>query len=552
MSDEKPSELAFSGIDLASSILPDWAKSSSAPAAVAKLAERYDRGDDHSRGGGQRRDGRSGPRRPDDRRPAGGPRGGGRDRRDGDKRRDPRRDDRRGDRRDDRRDDRRPEPPPVLTGWSASVVPDHRGIDGLAKQIRSSGKAYPLFDLAVLILEQPERYQIALRRESDQAPTLFQVNLDGSLWTSEKEAVAHLLARHLDKFYRCDRITIDPPKGSFSCVAVCGDIVLGPPNHHAYQSRLREVHAARFRNMPFEAFKGRVQMVKDPEFIEKWKTEQSSKDQYFPRGESDETEPAELPEPAAPEPVAVEEAPEVTAESLPAAEPVAVEEGAEPVAEAALAEAAEPQTPEKPQTDALADMAAVEIHFRATHAASTISPIQGSVEVSGAVVAAASSPSLRQLALNAVNDLRRFPLPLAHVIGQNFAAAGLQIFKAHENITYVSVARPRYLDRTAAPVAEGLSTILDYLEGKPAPARPDQWKALLAMRTAPEDLAARESALASDLAWLIHQGHVMDYAKRGLEAVRKPKPPREHVPKKKHAPAAPAVAAVPVEPLAEA
>ena len=102
------------------------------------------------------------------------------------------------------------------------------------------------------------------------------------------------------------------------------------------------------------------------------------------------------------------------------------------------------------------------------------------------------------------------------------SSKGLQIFKAHENITYVSVARPRHLDRQSTPVAEGPSGILDYLESHRATPRAEQWKALVSLRTSPADEAAREAALAGDLSWLIHQGHVMDYARRGLEAVRKP------------------------------
>jgi len=483
MSEEQPPEPAFSGIDLAQSFLPDWAKAGSAPASAARLAERFDRGDEAPRGG-QRRDGR-GPsnRRPDDRRPgggrpagphgdqrnrpdrAGGPRGGGR------------RDEPRGsrDRRDDRPGDRRPEPPPMLPGWAISVLPDPRGVDGLIKQIRASAKAYPLFDLALLVLEKPERFRITLKRDSDQSPAIFQLATDGSLWLTEKEAVQHVMARHLEKFYRRERVAVDPPKGSFSCVAVCGDIVLGPPNHHAYQTRLREVHAARFRNFPFEVFKSRVQMVRDPEFIEKWKAEQSFRDEFFP---------------------------------------AEVAEGCEPAR--------------------FADLAAVEADFRANHAAGLISRVEGPLELSGTAFAGASSPSIRNLAHAAVNDLRRFPLPLAHILGQAFAAGGLQIFKAHENITYVSTARPKYLDRSVSPVAEGLSGILDHLESAPPAPRPDQWKALLALRSSGEDPGASESALASDLSWLIHQGHVMDYAKRGLEAVRKPRPQREPSPKKKN------------------
>ena len=450
MSEELPSEPGFSEIDLAQSFLPSWAKPEAAANRNAPLIERFgNRSDDirpSDRGDRRGRGGESGPkgRKPD--------RGPGR------------RDDRRGQgSRDDRREERRPAAPatPVLNGWEATIVPDPRGIEGLAKQLKSGGKAYPLFDLAVLILEKPERYSIQFRRTSEQSTPLFQLAEDKSLWMSEPEAVRHMMARHLDKFYRREKIQVEPPKGAYAFIAVCGmsDTVLGPPNYHDYQTRLRKLHAERFANIPFEAFKSRVRMVKEPEFLEKWKEEQSTREEFSP---------LENPE-----------------EKLP-------------------------------------DLKAVERHFRSNHAPALIAALADQAAVPGPVAVHHSDTAVRQLAQNAVLELRRFPLPLAHIVGQELSSKGLQIFKAHENITYVSVARPRHLDRQSTPVAEGPSGILDYLESHRATPRAEQWKALVSLRTSPADEAAREAALAGDLSWLIHQGHVMDYARRGLEAVRKP------------------------------
>jgi len=82
------------------------------------------------------------------------------------------------------------------------------------------------------------------------------------VWPNERAAVAHAVSRHLETFYRRDRVTIEPPKGSYACVAVCGmtDTLLGPPNYHDYQDRLRKLHAERFSSMPFEAYKSRVRV----------------------------------------------------------------------------------------------------------------------------------------------------------------------------------------------------------------------------------------------------------------------------------------------------
>ncbi len=355
----------------------------------------------------------------------------------------------------------------MLGGWKVQFICDPRGVEGLAKQIKAGGKAFPLFDLARLVLDKSERYRVEFQRES--GPALVQVLSDGTVWLNENEAVAHILAHQLEKFYRREQVTVEAPKGAFSCVAECGlsGTLLGPPNHHDYQTKLRKLHAERFGNMPFEAYKNRVRMLKDEASIQKWKDSQTQQDEFYP---------------------------------------LVTPEGEEPLK--------------------LANMAAVERHFRQHLAAGEIAPAGDHVTVPGPAAANDSNGSVVEMVRAALDDLIRFPLPLAHVLGQELTARGLQIFKAHENITYVSVARPKFLDRTANPVSESLSGILEYLESHPSVPRAEQWKALTSQRplSSEGDEAKREAAVAADLSWLIHQGHVIDYAKRGLEAARKSSP----------------------------
>ena len=146
------------------------------------------------------------------------------------------------------------------------------------------------------------------------------------------------------------------------------------------------------------------------------------------------------------------------------------------------------------------------------------------VKVPGPSAMNESSPPIHQLARRVWDELQRFPLPLAQLIGQQLTSQGLQIFKTHENITYISLARPRYLDRVATPVSETLGAMLEYLEAHPTLPRPEQWKALVALRPPAAEGAEsqRESAVAADLAWLLHEGHVLDFAGRGLQAARRP------------------------------
>jgi hypothetical protein len=125
----------------------------------------------------------------------------------------------------------------------------------------------------------------------------------------------------------------------------------------------------------------------------------------------------------------------------------------------------------------------------------------------------------------------------------------VQIFKTHDNITHVGVARPRYLDVAATPVSEGLRGMLEYIEAHRSVPRAEQWKALVELRPLPEggSEVLRETAVAADLFWLLREGHVIDYAKRGLEAARRPKPVTPRPPKvRPEKPPAPAVISQPV------
>jgi len=516
MSDESSSPADLGAIDLSLSFAPAWAKEADSSKQIARLAAKHGGGDDRGDRPGKRWEDR-GPRQ--DRRPprrdAGGPR--------------PNRPDRKGGPRDDRRPERRPEresrPEPALTGWDVQFLPDRAGVDGLARQIKASAKAYPLFDLARLVLEKSERYLVQLKRKAEDATPIFQLKTDGSLWLSESEAVAHALAAQLEKFYRRERVTVDPPKGVYPFVAVCGmsGTLLGPPNYHDYQAKIRQLHAERFANVPFEVFKSRIRMERDEESINRWKEEQSAKDVFYavdpvaPEAPAPETPTASaLAEESPAAPIAEEIVESAVAEAPPAEE---IPEGKTPAEEAA----APAPTETRERFESLAE---VERHFRQHHAAGVVIKIRERVVVPGPAGMNESAPAVLELTRGAWEELSRFPLPLAHTLGQQLTGKGLQIFKTADNITCVGVARPRYLDRQANPVSEALGGILDYLESHASTPRADQWRALLAMRPLAEgtDESERESSLARDLSWLLHEGHVIDFAKRGLEAARKPKP----------------------------
>ncbi|MEO6054380.1 MAG: hypothetical protein ABIP97_10230 [Chthoniobacterales bacterium] len=444
MNTEPSSSPDLSGIDL--SFAPAWAKESEPSKQIARLVARHGGREERPerperRGGEQRRSDRPQGRRPEGRnRPS---------------------------QRDNNRPPReaRPEPIAPLSGWEIKFLPHPNGIEGLARQIKAASKTYPLFDLARLVLEKSERYRVEFKPASSSAPTLFQLQSDGSVWMKESEALSHALAQQVDAFYRRERITVDPPKGSYSFVAVCGmsGTVLGPPNYHDFQDKIRKLHSEKFKNVPFDQYKSRIRNERDEALVEKWKEEQSARDVFYP---------------------------------------VNTPEGEEPLK--------------------LESLAAVEAHFRKHHASTAIVPVTDRILVPGPAAMNDSAPAALLLTRGNCDELIRFPLPLAHILGEQLAAKGLQVFKTHDNITCVGVARPRYLDRQATPVSDRLEAILGYLEAHASTPRTEQWKALTELYPLPnEGPDTREAAMATDLLWLLHEGHVIDYAGRGLEVTHR-------------------------------
>src|SRR5208283_4342000 len=264
-------------IDLEKLFLPAWALGKPVVNPYAKFAGEPAGREDRPR------EGRRGGPRPDsfgERRGPRPPRAGGKfgDRKKGFSQRDDR-----GERRPAMRDF---EPPAPLPEIAVTFLPDENGVESLARQIKVTGRAYPLFQIAQIVLVKPERYavQLAVKKNADGTvkQPLFVCALDDTPWLSDDEAVAHVLKVHFATFYQAERTATEPPKGTYTFVAQCGlsGAILGPPNHHDYQNQLRKLHAERFARMPFDAFKSRVKIVRDEEVVKKWVEEQSFKTEY--------------------------------------------------------------------------------------------------------------------------------------------------------------------------------------------------------------------------------------------------------------------------------
>ena len=224
------------GLDLDKLFQPAWAQGKTEANRFDKFTgnegmkpERSFSGKPGERRGPRREGGGGGFGGSGERRGAGGPpRGGSKfgDRKGGFGRRD----DRRGERRE------RPEPPAPLPEIGVTFLPDENGVESLARQIKMTGRAYPLFDIARLILQKPERYTVKLtvqkKPDGAIAQPMFVCALDETPWLSEDEAVAHVLKSHFATFYQAERTATEPPKGRYTFVA--------PMRHERRHSRPAE------------------------------------------------------------------------------------------------------------------------------------------------------------------------------------------------------------------------------------------------------------------------------------------------------------------------
>jgi len=177
---------------------------------------------------------------------------------------------------------------PVLTGWEIAAEPEPHALEILAKQIRSTMRTYPMFDLARLLLDNPQRYLVKVRRANDSAIPLFFNKIDHSLWLDENAAIMHSCALEKEKLYRSEIIEVEAPKGNFPMVASLDGELICPPNYHDYGKKLQELHSRRYARMPFDAFKRRIEFLSDEESINRWREAQTKREVFFPVDSPDE------------------------------------------------------------------------------------------------------------------------------------------------------------------------------------------------------------------------------------------------------------------------
>lgn len=369
-----------------------------------------------------------------------------------------------------RRDDRRPAAAPLQLPVAVEFLPSPRSLEHVLAQMRSSHIAYSVFALARLFLEKPERYEVRLRALDESAP-LFQLGETGVVALERGILEAGAFAAEKESFYRVEVVQTEPLKGNFSNVARSrlDGIFLGPTNHHAYQAQLRSLYEQRYsRRMSFPDFQRQIEIVTNPEEVERWK----------------------------------EEARNVTTFTTLKEEPPVVLQG---VAEA-------------------------ERHFRQTYLPALIRPAN-QLTISGVISRQLPDRALGRWIEATWTNENYSPTRFMQQLCVPIRDAGLHIFRHKKNMLFAGTVRPRPFTHAAESVSPSVSAILGTIREAPGISRRELAERVASGMPAPSDTAGAASVesaavdrakrtLAADLHWLVSEGHVIEFNDGTLELAR--------------------------------
>ncbi|WP_158277341.1 hypothetical protein [Opitutus sp. ER46] len=583
MEDDAPKEnppADFNKLDLSQlqgfSFGTQWTqdKSTSSPRSDREPGEERSRRDDRREGGAPDRRDRRGFRRPAGEQgggaaaPAGGPGAGAPERREyapdrGGPRREPRGDFRGGPRGNFRGDSRggygRREPiergPYESPYYAVTFYPEDTSFNTLVQTIRKSCRTIELFEIARTVVAKPDRFVVVLTHKSAapaetqgqpaqasaslpeptaRAPKpVFHISVpDGMPFESDDAAVAHVLSRHLDKFFDTAEVEVEAPKGNFQVINRCGVTgeLLGPPNYHRYNQIVQQHYAAKVAGrMPFEAFRSRIETVRDAEVVNQWLAKMKKTTRYTWKLTG---KPAAAPAPAA----------------TPAPEAPAVEGAA---AEAAAAPAEAPATPPQviPSFDTLEDARV----YLLSQARDKVVRTTETARFHGKTAEQLPPGEIRRAVEGSLDRQRRFPLDTANALRGRLRREHFTIFKkGSKGVSYVCAVKRKFRV-PGQTFSDTIGALITYIEANPmvrqselavkflgittaipaapaaapaaaeAPATTEQPAADAAPKPeAPAEATKAESTLSieergkisrmqGDLLWLVREGYVTEF-----------------------------------------
>lgn len=424
--------------------------------------------------------------------------------------------------------------------YTVTFYPEDTSFNTLVQTIRKSCRTIELFEIARTVVAKPERFVVVLShktanpedaaRGAAPAPAaepaarapkpMFHISIpDGMPFESDDAAVAHVLSKHLDKFFDTAEVEVEAPKGNFQVINRCGITgeLLGPPNYHRYNQIVQQHYAAKIAGrMSLEAYRTRIETVRDPEVVNQWLAKMKKTTRYtWKLGMK-------------PAPVAA-----------PAAEAAPVEGAA--TAEATEAPAA-PAPSVVPAFDTLEDARV----FLLSQARDKVVRTTETARFHGKVAEQLPPGEIRRAVEGALDRQRRFPLDTANALRGRLRREHFTIFKkGSKGVSYVCAVKRKFRV-PGQTFSDTIGALIAYIEANPMVRASELPEKFLGIKTpvpvraieatAPAEAAAADSAvkpaapaeakpetsltleerakisrMQGDLVWLVREGYVTEF-----------------------------------------
>lgn len=435
--------------------------------------------------------------------------------------------------------------------FNATFYPEDTSFNALAKTIRSSCRTIELFEIARTVIDKLDRFVVVLTRKApaaaDAKPAPISISVpDGLPFETDEAAIAHVLGQHLDKFFDQTVVEIDPPKGNFLVINKCtitGEL-LGPPNYHRYNQLVQQHHAAKIRGQSLEAYRNRIETIRDPEVVAQWLEKMKKTTRYTWKVQVKPAKPAAAPA-TTEAPAAAPEAPAPVAETpVPVAETVPTEVTTPAPAEAPAAPAPAETAPvaEAPAAPAAQSFDTYEEarNHLLTSARDKVVRQSDSARFHGKIAESLPDGEIRRAVEGALERQRRFPLDTANALRGRLRREHFTIFKkGSKGVSYVCAVKRKFRV-PGQTFSESIGSLIAFLEAhpmvraselatkflglkapaKPAPAAapaasPDTAAPVVAAPAAEPTLTIEErtklSRMQGDLRWLVTEGYVTEF-----------------------------------------
>ncbi len=416
--------------------------------------------------------------------------------------------------------------------FSATFYPEDTSFNALAKTIRASCRTIELFEIARTVVAKDDRFVVVLTRkpaaDGSAAKPIYISVPDGIPFESEEAAIAHVLSRHLGQFFDTAEAEVEAPKGNFQVINKCGITgeLLGPPNYHRYNQFVQQHFAAKVSRMSLEAFRSRIESVRDPEVVAQWLEKMKKVTRYTVKLTGKAAKAAAA---AATEATPAAEAPAAAPETAPAdaAAPAPAPAEAAPAPET-------PAAPAQPSFDSLEDARA----YLLANARERVVRTTDSARFHGKLGETFPPGEILRAIEGALERQRRFPLDTANALRGRLRREHFTIFKkGSKGVSYVCAVKRKF--RTPSQTfSDSIGGLISFIETHPmirgselvgkflkidlpkpaaapaatgeaapaaeAPAKPAEPEITVEQR-------AKIARMQGDLRWLVTEGYVTEF-----------------------------------------